>query len=207
MVSVTVSQVIFLLLITCLNNVVQNRQKCVTFKILFYALDRVGSGKWNMNYIFLLILQILFAHVQQKVDIRYKSKQWLSKLSNCGGGRAHFHIFMFCTTNFFWNRLLCKHRYMNIPPPPPPPQLSRSWRGSYEYPLTFVPLFCSTGETGMNPKQCTKCSCEHEEENEVPPRVAEKQKKKKENLQTALKVWHAWEIVWWLKTNTRIRYS
>ena len=48
--------------------------------------------------------------------------------------------------------------------------------------------FCPAGETGINPKECTKCSCEHEEEKEVPCRGVEKQKKKKANLQTALKV-------------------
>mgnify|MGYP002803887147 CR=1 FL=1 len=46
------------------------------------------------------------------------------------------------------------------------------------------------GETGMSPKKCskcTKCSCEHTNEGEPSTRIAEKQKKKKSNLQTALK--------------------
>jgi hypothetical protein len=43
----------------------------------------------------------------------------------------------------------------------------------------------------MSPKKCskcTKCSCEHENEGELSTRIAEKQKKRKANLQTALKV-------------------
>ena len=46
-------------------------------------------------------------------------RQGRRTIDNWGGG--HIHIFVFCTINFFWNRLflVCEHKYMNIHPPPP----------------------------------------------------------------------------------------
>ena len=69
--------------------------------------------------------------------------------------------------------------------------LNLTWIGHQVQVKYKKTLFWFPGETGMSPKKCskcTKCSCEHENEGELSTRIAEKQKKRKANLQTALKV-------------------
>ena len=87
----------------------------------YYETWKVSACMIGMsNFMYLSV--VIYTHLVSPHHISY-GKQGRSKLDNWGG--ADIHIFVFCTINFFWNRLFlwCVNTYIWISAPPPPPPI------------------------------------------------------------------------------------